>query len=120
MRFDQPTDADVRKLNRLFNAIQAARTLYPAMPSSYIAAFLAVASKPGLGVTEYAKDLGTIQPIMSRILLEIGRKSRLRKEGLGLVDVSPDPQDLRINRHFLTPKGRTLLASMLKAMGPNN
>jgi hypothetical protein len=66
-----------------------------ALAAAPLAAFLTVARHPGLGPTGYAKLLGTIQPIMSRILLEIGRKARAREEGLGLVDnVGPRLQHL--------------------------
>jgi DNA-binding MarR family transcriptional regulator len=114
MRYEAPSKDDAAKINRLLNATQAIRAQMPSMPSSYVAAFLAVALKPGQPVSEYARDIGTIQPIMSRILLEIGQKSRQRDNPLALVDSAPDPNDLRVSRYHLTAKGRTLLQQVLR------
>jgi len=107
-RFAVPPDEEARRLDLMMRLLNAFRAREPKMTSGYIAAFLAVARHPGQGPTDYAKMLGTIQPIMSRTLLEIGKKARTRQEGLGLVDSEANPDDLRLNRYFLTSKGRML------------
>jgi DNA-binding MarR family transcriptional regulator len=88
----------------------------PRMPSSYMEAFLVVALKPGYGPTEYAKELGTIQPIASRILLEIGAQPRGGTEGLGLVDRRVSDESLRNQEYYLTPKGKELLRKIAAAL----
>jgi DNA-binding MarR family transcriptional regulator len=115
-RFHELNDEDAKTFRKLQRAIEAFRSLDPRMPSSYIAAFLAVVLEPGKGPTEYAQDLGTIQPIMSRVLLEIGTKARMRDEGLQLVDRQVSDVSLRNQEYFLTPKGRQLMNQLLRAL----
>jgi len=121
-RFHELDDVDRDSVERLIRIIDLFRTLDARMPSSYIRAFLAVCLKPGAGPTDYAKDMGTIQPIMSRLLLEIGKKARERDEGLGLVDRQASPESLRNQEYYLTPKGRHLLSQILNTIGdkPSN
>lgn len=115
-RFDAPDDDSLRLIRRFSQALDVFRTIDPKMPSSYVATFLAVAMKPGMGPTEYAKMTGTIQPIASRILLEIGIKARERDNPLGLVDRDADPNNLRQQRYFLTAKGRAVLRQITNLM----
>ena len=116
MRFDLPNPDDARILRRLSRVNGAFRSVSTSMPCSYVAAYLAVALKPGLGVTDYGNAIGIVQPIMSRILLEIGQKSRNGGEGLGLLDSRRDPTDFRQHQVFLTPKGKMLLNQILNNM----
>lgn len=111
-----PSD-EALQVERLARVIDIFREFDTAFPSSYIAAFLLVALKPGKGGTDYARELGLAQAVTSRLLLEIGPKTRNGDEGLGLVDSSPDGKDLRIRRLFLTPKGKALLRRIMVAMG---
>ena len=105
-----------RAADRAFRMVKAFREVDSKMPSSYLAAFLAVALKPGYGPTEYAKELGTIQPIASRILLEIGAQPRGGMQGLGLVDRRASAESLRNQEYYLTPKGRALLRKIAAAL----
>ena len=98
----------LQSLRRLRIAVEEFRRIYPAMPTAYLDAFLAVALKPGLGPTEYAKMLGSTQPIMSRLLLEIGEQSREREEPLHLVVSRRHPENRRQICYFLTSKGYAL------------
>lgn len=116
-RFEQPTEHEAARLEAMLRAIGAMRSLEPNMPTSYMTAFLAVALKPGQSVSDYARECGTIQPIMSRILLEIGKKSRNGGPGLELVDSKPSAESLRTHEVFLTPKGKQLQRQILMAMG---
>jgi hypothetical protein len=83
------------------------------MPSSYIDAFLLVALKPGASPTDYARDLGTIQPIASRILLELGNHPRARDHELALVDRVQSPTSLVKQEYFLSPKGYRLMNELI-------
>lgn len=98
--------------------LQAFRALEPTMPTAYAAAFLAVALKPGQGVSYYANQLGMLGPVASRILLEIGQKTRKEdQESLQLVDTVTHPDDLRAKMFFLTAKGERLLRTILGHLG---
>jgi hypothetical protein len=71
------TDNQRKALRRVRRIVELFRNIEPRIPSSYMDAFLSVALKPGGGPTDYARDLGTSQPLASRVLLEIGMlKSR--------------------------------------------
>ncbi len=115
--FETPNADDVTKLERLSRVIDIFRDIDGSISANYLQAFILVALKPGRGSTEYARDLGLAQAVVSRILLEIGKKSRMGGEGLGLVDSVHDPKDLRLKRNYLTPKGRELLRKILNAQG---
>lgn len=108
-----PTDA--RALMRLAWALEHFRTVYPKGTIRQASAFLAVAITPGFGPTEYAKALGTIQPIASRWLLDLGSAGR-EHEGLGLVERKPDPENLRQVKYSLSPKGKVLARKLAEAV----
>lgn len=113
--FEKPQGEQATRLDKLSHIVDVFRLISPRMTASYMSGFLAVARNPGCGPTEYAKMLGTIQPIASRILLELGSHSRNEgKEGLGLVDRVVSPTSLRNQQYFLTPKGRKLLHEIEK------
>lgn len=116
-RFHDLTDDQREALLKLKRALELFRAIEPRMPSSYVDAYLSVALEPGKGPTEYAKDMQTIQPIASRVLLEIGSKAREREEGLGLVDRQANPETLRSHEYFLTQKGKRLLHGLFKVFG---
>lgn len=113
------TSAETQALIRLAWIIDRFRELNSKMPSSYIAAFLAVAIKPGFGPSQYAKDLGTIQPIASRLLLEIGPKAREREgPGMGLVTRKISPENGREVEYTLTPEGARLARQIGRMLSP--
>lgn len=115
-RYQEPDRGDFRTLSKLARVIEEFRKEQPAIPSAYIATFLQVAMKPGQGPTEYAKALGSIQPVLSRTLSEIGIKAREREEPLYWVDREEDPENRRTKRFFLTGKGQALLHRIIKIM----
>lgn len=115
-KFDVPSDETLGHLRTLYEALNAFRTVDPSIPSSYVAAFLAVAMDPGNGTVHYSKTLGMLQPVASRVLLEIGQKTRTGQPGLGLVAAEYDLHDLRLKRYYLTQKGHVLLRQVEKAM----
>jgi DNA-binding MarR family transcriptional regulator len=103
-------------LTRLFHTLNEFSDVTNAMPVSYIQFFLMVARDPGKGATEYGRKLGVQQAVASRILLEIGQKSRGLSGGFGLVESSVDPIDLRLKRYHLTLKGRELAERVITRM----
>lgn len=98
----------LRTLGRLRDAVGTFRGLEPNLPAAYIDAYLAVALKPGLGPSDYAVMLGTIQPTASRLLMEIGDNPRNRADRLNLVEHRPHPESRRQIQYHLTPKGYAL------------
>lgn len=90
------------------------------LPAAYIRAFLLVAGKEGLTVSEYANLAGISPTVMTRNLLDIGELNRQRAPGLGLIEQVRDSFDLRKHRARLTPKGRKLaleLNATLRLLG---
>ena len=115
-KFAPPSEDIVGHLRAATELLRAFRAIEPTMPTSYAAAFLAVALDPGKGTVHYAKVLGVVQPVASRHLLEIGQKTRTNEPGLGLVASEYDKVDLRLKRYFLTAKGNALLSQIEAAM----
>jgi len=115
-KFDKPLDETLSCLMLVSEAVDVFRAVEPSIPSSYIAAFLAVAMDPGNGTVHYSKQLGMLQPVASRVLLEIGQKTRTGQPGLGLVAAEYDLHDLRLKRYYLTPKGHALIMRLEKAI----
>lgn len=114
-RFHELTDAERRWMKKVDRVITAFRYVHEDMPTSYCDAFLKVAVEPGFGPTHYAKKLGVIQAIASRLLLRIGKVASglEQKRGLGLVDRQPSPTSLRSQEYYLTPEGMKLLRNLL-------
>lgn len=98
----------IRTLGRLRDVVGAFRSLEPNLPTAYLDAYLAVALKPGLGPSDYAVMLGTIQPSASRLLMEVGDNPRSRVAPLDLVEPRPHPESRRQIMYHLTPKGYAL------------
>lgn len=115
-RFHELSEEERKRLRKVKRVIELFRQLEGRMPSSYIDAFLAVALEPGKGPTAYAKDINSIQPITSRVLLEIGPKARTKENALELVDRQQSPTSFRDQEYFLTPRGRKLMRDILKVM----
>lgn len=115
-KFTPPSEATISNLRAGMEFLQAFNELMPRAPMSYGLAFLEVASDPGHGASHYGKRLDFLQPVISRILLEIGQKSRDGGPGAGLVDSIVDPVDLRHKRYHLTPEGKALLKKIDTAL----
>jgi len=117
-RFHKPSEEELNALQVCQNIIKRFREEDSRMPSSYMEAFIVVAKEPGKGPTGYAEDMKTIQPIASRVLLEIGPKARQRPQTLELVDRQQKPDNWREQEYFLTPKGRKLMRDLVKLLEP--
>lgn len=103
-------------LDRLAQVMDIFRDFDAAFPASYIRAFLTIARKPGLSVTDYGHILGIPQPVVSRLMLQLGEKSRAGGAGLGWIRRVTDEKDLRVKRLHLTPQGQRLMERLEQAM----
>jgi len=115
-RFHRLSDAELSALRVCHKIIKRFREEDGRIPSSYMEAFTVVAMEPGKGPTGYAEDMGTIQPIASRVLLEIGPKARQRPQALELVDRQQKPDNWREQEYFLTSKGGKLMRDLLEIL----
>lgn len=102
------TTSEARGILRASWIVHEFRSAGHRLTANNIAAFLAVANSPDLGPTEYAKLLGTMQPVASRWLLDLGPKGREGSEGMGLLEREPDLMNLRQVRYCLSDRGITL------------
>jgi DNA-binding MarR family transcriptional regulator len=71
-----------------------------------------VAHEPGLTIQDYADRTGASQQVASAHILELGPRKRNGGEGLGLIEIVLDPQNLRRHLVYLTSKGRTVVRSL--------
>jgi DNA-binding MarR family transcriptional regulator len=86
------------------------------MPIQIAVSFLTVALFEGRSLREYSELLGQAQSTMSRHLLDLGARNRLKEEGFMLIEQRPDQMDLRRNVYTLTPKGRQLVLKLTSIM----
>lgn len=103
-------------LARLTRVMEIFHEYGAAFPASYVRAFLTIAEKPGRSISEYGDMLDTSQPVISRLLLQLGEKSRAGGKGLGWVQRVADPHDLRIKRLEITPRGQNVVQRIETAM----
>jgi DNA-binding MarR family transcriptional regulator len=99
-------------IRALLAALELFREIRSTMPLQYVIAYLRVALEEGKGVTEYGKEVGVSQAVMSRHLLDIGDRNRYMTEGFGLITKRPDPMELR----KLTEKGEALAHQVIRAL----
>ena len=107
------TESD-KALRCAIGVVQAFRQIDSSMPASYAHCLLVVATRPDCTVSEVAETLGVQRPTVSRILLELGRRSRPGGPGYGLVEAHSGESDLRKRNHRLTPEGHKLIARIVK------
>jgi DNA-binding MarR family transcriptional regulator len=107
---------DVKLVTKIIRAIEAMQAHGPSMPLQVARTFLLVAQDEGKMVTEYQKIAGVSQASMSRHLLDLGRFTRSKQPGMGLVVAEVDPNDLRVRRYRLTPKGRHLKSKIQRLL----
>jgi hypothetical protein len=110
------TDEDRAYANALLTALEPFIAIRSTMPLQYVTAFLRVVAEEGKGVSEYATMAGISKTVMTRHLLDIGERARDLTEGFGLVYQKRDIRDLRINRTYATPQGRTTFLKMAQAI----
>lgn len=88
------------------------------MPLRCVQTFLAVATRPGQSVDDYARLCRVSPSTMSRNLLDIGDRDRNMEEGYGLITGRDNPNNRRERQFHLTPVGETLLAKIVARITP--
>jgi DNA-binding MarR family transcriptional regulator len=86
------------------------------VPLQYVHLFLNIVLEEGKSVSEYERDLGTAQTVMSRHLKEIGERTRSKQEGLGLVMQKADMNDMRKHLVHVTPLGKSTMHKVKLAL----
>ena len=104
---------DVLRLRGMLQALLSASDWFTV---SSAVSFLTVAAHEGRSLRELTDLLHTPQTTLSRHLLDLGPRDRKGREGLGLVDIRPDPHDRRRNFYYLTRKGQALLETLTSRM----
>lgn len=102
-------DEDLLAVKKLAGALQVFSNERGTMPMQYVESLLLVAEEEGLSVTDYAKRADVSVSVMSRHLLDIGKRNREMKPGFGWVDYRNNPMELRKKEYFLSDKGRALI-----------
>jgi DNA-binding MarR family transcriptional regulator len=104
-------------LKRFERAMRQVRTsIDPLVPTQLVQAFLTVALEEGMTLTDIAEKLGTNLSTASRQLLDLGERNRKMEPGYMLVNRVVDPNNLRVNRYTLTPKGKLLVDELVDIM----
>jgi DNA-binding MarR family transcriptional regulator len=88
------------------------RALNPTMSIQVAHTFLLVALYEGSSLTEITQLSGFKFPTVSRNILDLGTRNRKREPGLGLVEATFAPLELRRKSVKLTPKGKALLSQL--------
>lgn len=102
-------------LECFLTAVESFRDEHPTMTVQAIIAFLLVALyEDEHSVTEYAKEAGVGQTVMTRHLLDLGSRMRKGEEGMGLVSQDFHPDDMRRRVTTLAPDGVTLARKLLR------
>lgn len=115
--FRQSLSAEEKaELRRLLATLETFRNLRSTMPLQYVITFLLVCLDEGKGVTEYAKDAGVSQSVMTRHLEDIGDRNRHKMEGFGLITQRNDPLNLRKNQALLTNKGKGFASQLIRLL----
>jgi DNA-binding MarR family transcriptional regulator len=108
--------AEKRRLGAFLQAHESFRAIRHTLPMQYLIAFLLVALDEGKGVSEYARQAGVRQSVMSRHLLDLAHRNKLGGPGYGLVALPQDPQDRRRHPCSLTDKGRAIAGAIVRAL----
>lgn len=110
------TEEDKATAKAIFMAIDPLVKQAPNMTLQHFLSLLRVMMDEGKGVTEYAHEAGVYKTVMTRHLLDLGRRDRHGGEGLDLIYQKRDDKDLRINRAWATRKGVALVHNMRRAL----
>ncbi|SCW76938.1 DNA-binding transcriptional regulator, MarR family [Rhizobium mongolense subsp. loessense] len=106
------------RLSAVMNEVRKLQDEKALMSVQTLEVFLTVAAKEGMSSSDIRKLTGIPQPSISRALGDLGDKAvRKGTEGLKLVRVERDPNDLRNTLCYLSPTGKLLAARMAQLMG---
>jgi DNA-binding MarR family transcriptional regulator len=110
------TEEEKDAARALLAALEPFRAMRPTIPLQYVHLFLNIVLEEGKSVSEYERDLGTAQTVMSRHLKEIGERARSKQEGLGLVMQKADMNDMRKHLVHVTPLGKSTMHKVKLAL----
>jgi hypothetical protein len=82
-----------------------------------VSTLLLVALGEGKGVTEYARQAGVGQTVMSRHLLDLEDRPRDGRPGFGLVTWRTGPLNLRRHQRMLRDRGRVVAGGGWRLLG---
>lgn len=109
-----------RKLRALKDALDVICSINDSMPVRQAAALLSVAlheaSDEYATLDDVGHDTDSPSAVVSRDLLSLGARNRMKKPGYGLVESFADYQDLRRKPYKLTPKGRKIITNIVEAL----
>ncbi len=88
----------------------------PTLPLSYVITALTVALDENEGVAEYAEKCNMSPTVMTRHLLDLGERNRLKEPGLGWIQQERDLFDLRKHRARFTSQGAALFRSVVDTL----
>lgn len=108
------SEAQLALIRQTLNALDPFFRIRGTMTARSVQAFLLVAEKEGLSVSEYAKRADMPVTTMSRNLIDMSECDSRYDEGAGLIEGRDNPTNRREKIYHLTPKGRALLASLMK------
>ena len=110
-----PTELD--QLHALDNALRFARShLSPDVTAQRLLILICVYFNQGLSQRELLTKLdSTSIPALSRNLADLSAWTTRKTEGPGLIELRPDPMNLRVKRVFLTNSGQKFVRRWLSA-----
>ena len=108
---------EANAIHSLINVLERFRSLNPDMPIQQMLMFFDVATHEGTSLKDVCARMDIAQSTGSRNIIGLTKegKSRDDRGGLNLVRTFDDPEDYRRKIIELTPDGRVLLMSILKA-----
>jgi hypothetical protein len=115
-RYVELTEDEEKALRKIRKIIQIVREIDGQFPLAYLETFLVACLHQGTGPSDYAKELGSIAPIVSRALIDMGSRHRYRDEGYKLLDRQYSAVSARNQEYFLTPGGKALMRKLAKTM----
>jgi DNA-binding MarR family transcriptional regulator len=110
------TEDEKAHLRALVLALKPFIKAKPTIPLSYVLTALTVALDENEGVAEYAKALNMSPTVMTRHLLDLGERNRLKEPGLGWITSERDLFDLRKHRARFTSTGAAMLRDVVHAL----
>lgn len=103
-----------KNVNRWMQGLEVFRAIEPTMPTQLVYTFLMVATHEGITATEIMQKSGFKLSTLSRHLLDLGRRNRMKQPGYELVEPRQDDTDIRRKLLYLTPKGRLIFQQLAR------
>ena len=116
-RPNKPSPAEIDQLHALDNALRFARShLSPDVTAQRLLILICVYFNQGLSQRELLTKLeSTSITALSRNLADLSSWTTRKKEGPGLIELRPDPMNLRVKRVYLTSAGQAFVKRLLAA-----